>query len=76
MDVNLKTFPQLGAYSGEVGSGLSPGGIGGPWFFNYPLNYWWNFGSKRSKRKSKRSKRKQKRSKRKLKRTKRSKQKN
>lgn len=47
---NLKTFPMLGAFPGEIGSGVSPGGIGGPgstWPMQMPLSYWWNFGSKK-----------------------------
>jgi len=50
--MNAKTFPNLGAFPGEVGSGNSPGGIGGSWPQNLPLNYWWNYG-KKSKKKSK-----------------------
>ena len=54
---NLKTFPQLGAFPGEVGSGTSVGGINnsGTWIDNIPLAYWFNMGkkSKRSKRSKK-----------------------
>jgi hypothetical protein len=66
---NLNTFPQLGAFPGEVGSGNSPGGIGGTWPMQLPLSYWWNFGaSKKNKRtrkarKSKKNKRSKKQSK-------------
>jgi len=65
--VNERIFPHLGAFSGEVGNGLSPGGIGIVWRSNLPLNYFYNFGSKKKKiskkkkkisKKSKRSKRK------------------
>lgn len=49
--VNLQIFPQLGAFPGEVGSGNSPGGIGGTWPMQLPLNYWWNYGSVRKSRK-------------------------
>jgi hypothetical protein len=53
--VNLQTFPQLGAFKGEVGPGTSPGGIGGVWPMNLPLNYWWNYGTKRKRINRKRS---------------------
>ncbi len=52
MSVNLQIFPQLGAFPGEVGSGNSPGGIGGTWPMQLPLNYWWNYGSVRKSRKT------------------------
>lgn len=47
--VNLRTFPQLGAFPGEVGPGIQPGGEGGPagtWIYGGPsvLGYWPNFG--------------------------------
>jgi hypothetical protein len=56
---NMKTFPNLGAFPGEVGTGNSPGGIGGTWPSQLPLSYWWNYGRgrklrRRSNRKSKR----------------------
>ena len=51
---NMKAFPHLGAYNGEVGPGTSPGGIGmgssGTWPMSLPLAYWWNFGSRTSKK--------------------------
>lgn len=34
--INLRTFPQLGAFPGEVGPGNTPGGIGG---VNGPILY-------------------------------------
>ena len=35
-NVNMRTFPQLGAYPGEVGPGNTPGGVGG---INGPIYY-------------------------------------
>ena len=65
MTVNLQAFTQLGAFPGEVGPGNIPGGIGGPWPMNLPLNYWWNYGSRiRSRRSLKKRKYSSKRSKR------------
>lgn len=55
--INSKTFPQLGGLPNEVGSGTSPGGIGGPWISNIPLPYYF-FSSKRTKKSKKTSKRK------------------
>jgi hypothetical protein len=52
MEPNLKIFPHLGAFPGEVGSGNSPGGIGGSWPMNLPLNYWWNFGTRKTRKTS------------------------
>jgi len=51
-NVNLKTFPQLGAFPNEVGSSNSIGGINNSamWPMNLPLNYWFNYGFKRSSR--------------------------
>jgi hypothetical protein len=56
MAVNLQTFPQLGAFPDEVGSGLDPGGINNSAMFpmNLPLNYWWNFSKRRQSRKQRR----------------------
>lgn len=51
MSFNSDIFPHLGAFPGEVGSGASPGGIGGPWPMQLPLNYFWNFGSRRGSNK-------------------------
>jgi hypothetical protein len=48
--INMKTFPNLGAFPGEVGSGNSPGGIGGTWPMQLPLAYWWNFGRRGTRR--------------------------
>jgi hypothetical protein len=53
---NLNTFPHLGAFQGEVGSGNSPGGIGGTWPMNLPISYFWGFSSKTT-RKNKKGKR-------------------
>jgi len=51
-NVNLKTFPMLGAFPGEVGTGNSPGGIGLTWPMQIPLAYYFNtFGSKKKKSK-------------------------
>jgi len=59
MSVNLKTFPQLGAYPYEVGNSNSVGGINNSamWPRNLPLSYWYNYGSlrKKSKTRSKKS---------------------
>lgn len=55
--VNLQAFPQLGAFPNEVGAAVVPGGIGGPWPMNLPLNYWWNYGKRSHKRKFSRPKR-------------------
>jgi len=58
-NANLKTFPMLGAFEGEVGSGHSAGGIsniGSTWTNGMPLSYWWNYGRiKGSKKKAARS---------------------
>jgi hypothetical protein len=67
--MDLKTFPQLGAFSNELSSNNVAGGIGGSWPMNLPLNYWWNFGSskkstkKRTKSTKKRTKSTKKRTK-------------
>jgi hypothetical protein len=54
--VNLKTFPQLGAFSDEISSGNVAGGIGGLWIGgNEPLNYFFNFGRRTSKKSGRRS---------------------
>lgn len=66
-DVNLRTFPQLGAYPGEVGPGNTPGGLGG---INGPILYGTNtllarqmgYGRKRKSRKVKRKSRKSRKS--------------
>lgn len=55
-NVNLTVFPQLGAFPNEVGSGLSPGGIGGPWISNIPIPYWFGYGRKTGRSKTGRSK--------------------
>ena len=60
--VNLRTFPQLGAFLGEVGLGNTPGGIGG---INGPILYGVNtlearqmsYGKRHKRRKSKTRKR-------------------
>lgn len=58
---NAKTFPQLGAFPGEIGSGLSPGGIGGVWYQGMPPTvYTLGYGSKKTHKGSK-NKRKNKR---------------
>jgi hypothetical protein len=52
---NLKTFPNLGAFPGEVGNGLSPGGVSAPgntWIMGIAPGYWFNYGTKRSNKKS------------------------
>lgn len=53
--VDLKIFPHLGAFPNELSSNNTVGGVGGSWPMNMPLNYWWNFGSRSTKRKSKKS---------------------
>jgi hypothetical protein len=53
---NERTFPNLGAFPGEIGSGYTTGGIGGNWRGgNLAPFYWLNYGLVRKKR-SKRSK--------------------
>ena len=49
--VNLRTFPQLGAFPYEVGTSNSVGGINnsGMWNMNLPLSYWYNYGSKKKR---------------------------
>lgn len=56
-NINYKAFPQLGGLPNEVGSGISPGGIGGPWISNIPLPYYF-FSAKKSKKSKKKSNKK------------------
>jgi len=66
-NVNLKTFPMLGAFPGEVGSGNSPGGIGLTWPMQVPLAYYFNtFGTKKRSFKKRSNKRSNKRSSKKI----------
>jgi len=55
-DVNLKIFPQLGSFPNEVGRSNSVGGIGDVWHQNLPLNYFYNFSKKKSRKRSRKSK--------------------
>ena len=54
MSVNLKTFPQLGAFPYEVGNSNSVGGINnmnGQWPMSLPLSYYWNFSTTKKRTK-------------------------
>ncbi len=64
-EFDMQAFPNLGGIIGEVGPGTSPGGIGGPWPMNLPLQYYWQgYGHRKVKKsKSKSKKRSKKRSK-------------
>jgi len=52
---NMRTFPMLGAYPGEVGPGILPGGTAGNGAFVGPENplmsYYFTYGRRRSARK-------------------------
>ena len=69
---NMRTFPNLGAYPGEVGPGINPGGLSGPtgvWGpLGSPLSYSLNFGRKRRKSKRKPRRKSRRKSRRKLRR--------
>lgn len=66
-NINYKAFPQLGGLPNEVGSGTSPGGIGGPWISNIPLPYYFFSSKKLKKSKSKKSIKKNRKSKKSIK---------